>query len=289
VATPATAALNVQLRAGMAPTETLVHALPAVEDRPSVGRRLVDRLRTSALLIVTLVAWQLVTTFVSVPAYILPAPREVLREFVEKPDLVIGALVVTSTEAALGFATAALLGLVFAVLIARSALTEQLLYPYLNIIRVTPIIALAPLLSIWLGHGITPIVVVATLIAFFPIVVTTALGLKSTDPDLVSLMHTLNASEGQILRLIRLPNALPYLFSSFRISAPLAVVGSLVGEFVGAGQGLGYLLLAARGRIDTSMVFLMVVLSALLGIAAFAAVVAVERRFIRWHPSVQLQ
>ena len=86
----------------------------------------------------------------------------------------------------------------------------------------------------------------------------------------------------------RLPNALPYLFSSFRISAPLAVIGALVGEFVGASAGLGYLLVTARGRIDTSMVFLMVVLSAILGIIAFASVVAIERRVIRWHPSVQL-
>jgi NitT/TauT family transport system permease protein len=151
------------------------------------------------------------------------------------------------------------------------------------------VLAIAPLLTIWFGHTMTPIVIVATLIAFFPIVVTTVLGLRSVDPDLINLMRTLSASERDVLRKIRFPNAMPYIFSSFRISAPLAVVGALVGEFVGAAQGLGYLLVTARGRIDTSMVFLMVVLSAALGIAFFMAVVAVERRVIKWHPSIVLE
>jgi NitT/TauT family transport system permease protein len=129
-------------------------------------------------------------------------------------------------------------------------------------------------------------ILVSALIAFFPIVVTTVLGLRSADPELVSLMRTLNASEAEILRKIRMPSALPHLFASFRVSAPLAVIGALVGEFVGASAGMGFLLVSARSRIDTEMVFLMVVLSAILGILAFSAVVALERRYVRWHHSV---
>ena len=195
----------------------------------------------------------------------------------------------TFTESVIGFAIAAVAGILLAILIARSALMERLVYPYLNIVRVTPVIAIAPLLTIWFGHGQVPMVIVAALIAFFPIVVTTALGLKSVDPDLMSMMRLLNASRRQTLYKIQLPNALPYIFSAFRISAPLAVVGALVGEFVGASEGLGYLLVTARGRIDTSTVFLMTVLAALMGILAFALVVAFERRFVKWHPSVLLQ
>lgn len=259
------------------------------EDRPSILATTFRKLRLWLLLVATIVVWEVYTRLVDVPSYLLPRPEQIVNEFVEKPEVVINAFMITTVEAALGFIVAALLGLILAILIARSALLEEFLYPYLNIIRVTPVIAIAPLLTIWFGHGITPMIIVSTLIAFFPIVVTTALGLRSVDQDLISLMRTLNASEADILRKIRLPNALPYLFSSFRISAPLAVIGALVGEFVGASAGLGYLLVTARGRIDTSMVFLMVVLSALLGILAFAAVVAIERRFIRWHASVQAE
>jgi ABC-type nitrate/sulfonate/bicarbonate transport system permease component len=210
----------------------------------------------------------------------------VVEAFVDSNRLVIGAFLVTATEASLGFMIAASAGLLLAVMIARSALLEDVLYPFLNIIRVTPVIAIAPLLTIWFGHGLTPMILVSALIAFFPIVVTTVLGLRSADPELVSLMRTLNASEAEILRKIRMPSALPHLFASFRVSAPLAVIGALVGEFVGASAGMGFLLVSARSRIDTEMVFLMVVLSAILGILAFSAVVALERRYVRWHHSV---
>ena len=188
------------------------------------------------------------------------------------------AFVATTIAAALGFIVAAILGIGLGIVIARWFLMEELLYPYLNIIRVTPIIAIAPLLTIWFGHGRAPVVIVAVIIAFFPIVVGTVLGLKSVDPDLINLMRTLSASDRAILRKIRLPHAMPSIFAAFRISAPLAVIGTLVAEFVGGSSGLGYLLIRARGRIDTSMVFLMVVLSALLGIAFFQVVVAIERR-----------
>jgi NitT/TauT family transport system permease protein len=192
---------------------------------------------------------------------------------------------VTALSATIGFAIAAGVGFVLAVMIARFALMEEFLYPYLNIIRVTPTIAVAPLLVIWFGEGLVPVVVVTALIAFFPIVAMLVLGLRSVDPDLLNLMRIYSADEVTVLRTIRIPNALPHLFSAFRVSAPLAVVGALVGEFVGYSQGLGFLLITARARLDTAMVFATVVLSAVLGILAFAAVVALERRFIRWHSS----
>jgi NitT/TauT family transport system permease protein len=254
--------------------------------RPSAIRLLLWRARLGVLLIGIVLAWETYTRLVSVPTYLLPSPSMVVEAFVDSNRLVIGAFLVTATEASLGFMIAASAGLLLAVMIARSALLEDVLYPFLNIIRVTPVIAIAPLLTIWFGHGLTPMILVSALIAFFPIVVTTVLGLRSADPELVSLMRTLNASEAEILRKIRMPSALPHLFASFRVSAPLAVIGALVGEFVGASAGMGFLLVSARSRIDTEMVFLMVVLSAILGILAFSAVVALERRYVRWHHSV---
>ncbi|MGH9243616.1 MAG: ABC transporter permease [Acidimicrobiales bacterium] len=255
----------------------------------SLIRRAAGKSLIAAVLIATVIAWEIYTRVSDVPNYLIPAPESILDSFTTRPRVVVDAFFTTFLESLLGFLAAAAAGILLAIVIARSALMERLLYPYLNIIRVTPVIAIAPLLTIWFGHGKVPMVIVAALIAFFPIVVTTALGLKSVDPDLMSLMRLLNASKSQTLFKIQLPNALPYIFSAFRISAPLAVIGALVGEFVGASEGLGYLLVTARGRIDTSTVFLMTVLAAMLGVVAFALVVAFERRFVKWHPSVQLQ
>ena len=244
--------------------------------------------RVWLLLAVTVAAWQALTALLDIPRYLLPSPAAVIGEFVETPRFVVESFLVTMFESVAGFAIAATGAFGLAVLMSRSAVVEDFFYPYLNIVRVMPIVAIVPLLIIWFGHGMTPMIIVAALIAFFPIVVNTILGLRSVDPDLVDLMHTLNASEVQILHKIRIPNALPYVLSAFRISAPGAVIGALVGEFVGGSRGLGYLLVTAHGRIDTSAVFLMVALSVLLGLVFFGMVVAIERRVLRWHPSTLL-
>ena len=241
------------------------------------------------ILVATILVWESWVRLRDIPNYLFPKPSTVVDRLVAKPAVMAEAFFFTFFESIIGFALASVVGIALAILIARSALIERLVYPYLNIIRVTPVIAIAPLLTIWFGHGILPQALIAALIAFFPIVVTTVLGLKSVDPELVSLMKLLNATEAKELWKIRLPNALPYIFSSFRISAPLAVVGALVGEFVGGAQGLGWLLITARGRLDTSTVFLMVVLAVLLGIASFTLVVAFEKRFVKWHPAVVLE
>jgi NitT/TauT family transport system permease protein len=261
-----------------------------VPDDPRVppALRVLRALRVWLVLLVTLGCWQLATKLFDIPTYLLPAPSLVVDELVEKPELYLEALRVTAIESVSGFLIAAVAGFLFGILIARSPLTEELLYPYLNLIRVTPIVAIAPLLTIWLGHGMAPNVVVAAMIAFFPVVVGTVLGLKSVDPDLISLMRILNAGELTELRKIRLPNSLPHLFSAFRVSAPMAVIGALVGEFVGGSSGLGYLLVTAQGQLNTSAVFLLVLISGLLGIVVFNVVILVERRVVRWHPSVRL-
>ena len=267
------------LRAAVIPPEQEIRLL----------RDFAKRSMVLVILVVTIVLWETWVRFRDIPNYLFPKPSTVIDRLVAKPAVMSEAFLYTFVESIIGFALASLVGIALAILIARSALLERLIYPYLNIIRVTPIIAVAPLLTIWFGHGILPQALIAALIAFFPIVVTTVLGLKSVDPELVSLMKLLNATEAKELWKIRLPNALPYIFSSFKISAPLAVVGALVGEFVGGAQGLGWLLITARGRLDTSTVFLMVVLAVLLGIASFALVVAFEKRFVKWHPAVVLE
>ena len=259
------------------------------EQQPRRLQEISKRSMVLVVLVATILVWEAWVRWREIPNYLFPRPTTVVDRFVAKPSVMIEAFLFTFWESLIGFVLASLVGIALAILIARSALLERLLYPYLNIIRVTPIIAIAPLLTIWFGHGILPQALIAALIAFFPIVVTTVLGLKSVDPELVSLMKLLNATEAKELWKIRLPNALPYIFSAFRISAPLTVVGALVGEFVGGAQGLGWILITARGRLDTSTVFLMVVLAVLLGIASFTIVVAFEKRFVKWHPAVVLE
>ena len=267
------------LRAAVIPPEREIRLLQDIAKRSLV----------LVVLVATIVVWETWVRFRDIPNYLFPKPTTVVDRLVAKPWVMTEAFLFTFFESVIGFALASVVGIALAILIARSALIERLVYPYLNIIRVTPVIAIAPLLTIWFGHGILPQALIAALIAFFPIVVTTVLGLKSVDPELVNLMKLLNATEAKELWKIRLPNALPYIFSAFRISAPLAVVGALVGEFVGGAQGLGWILITARGRLDTSTVFLMVVLAVLLGIASFTLVVAFEKRFVKWHPAVVLE
>ena len=275
-------------QSGDVPAETIEKAVIPPEQTRSLASRVFRRVRVIVLLLLTVGLWQALSRGLDVPPYLLPAPDLIIADFLDKPQLALNGFKETALEATVGFLIAAALGIGLGIVIARWVVMEDMLYPYLNIIRVTPVIAIAPLLTIWFGHNSTPVIIVVTLIAFFPIVVGTVLGLKSVDPDLINLMRTLSASDRAMLLKIRLPHAMPYIFSAFRISAPLAVIGALVGEIFGAAQGLGYLLIRARSTIDTSQVFLMVVLSAILGIVFFSIVVAVERRVIKWHPSVVL-
>lgn len=262
--------------------------IPSDDDRPPLLTRLVRRLRVSFVLLLSIGLWAFLTRAFEIKRFILPSPDLVIQRFFETPEYILGEFWFTVVEAAIGFGVAATLGVSLAIVLSRSALLEELVFPYLNIIRVTPSIAIAPLLVVWFGHTPIPHIIVATTIAFFPIVVTMMLGLRSADPELINLMRTLNASEATIFRKVRLPNSLPYLFASFRISAPLAVIGVLVGQFAGGTGGMGNVLIVSRSNLDTPMSFLMVALSSVLGIAFYGIVVLMERRFIRWHPSVQL-
>ena len=154
-----------------------------------------------------------------------------------------------------GFAAAALLGFAIAIGIAYSRWVSEMTYPFLVAAQVLPKVALAPLFLIWFGFGLTPKVVIAALIAFFPIVINTARGLVSVEPELIQYMHSLGANWREVFFKISLPWALPYIFASFRISIRLAVVGAVVGEFVSSNNGLGYVISYANASLDTDVMF----------------------------------
>lgn len=236
-------------------------------------------------LIFTVLAWEFGVRWLKVPKFLLPKPSAMLDRLAEDGTLLVKHILITTRESLTGFALAVLCAFVLAVLLAEFKIARRVLFPYLVGIRVTPIVAVAPLLVIWFGFGMTPKVIVAALICFFPVVVNTVLGLRSPNPDMIALMYTYSASEWDILKKIRLPTALPFLLSSLRIAAPTSVIGAIVGEMVGSDIGLGYLLLLAKGYLDTELLFICILLSAGLGLLFFTVVSSLEKKLLQWHES----
>jgi NitT/TauT family transport system permease protein len=177
----------------------------------------------------------------------------------------------------LGFTYAFIVGFAIAVGIAFSRTVREITYPFLIVAQILPKIAFAPLFLIWFGFGLTPKIVIAALIAFFPIVINTAKGLTSVDPELLQYLDSLGASPREKFMRVSLPWAMPYIFAALKISITLAIVGAVVGEFVAAGEGLGYVINSANIALDTQLMFAAITVLSVLGVLMFMAVVAVER------------
>ena len=189
----------------------------------------------------------------------------------------------TVAEILLGYAVAIVVGIALATAVSSSRLIERAVYPWLVVSQMIPIPALAPVVVLWTGFDLRPRLIVIALVSFFPIVVNTIDGLRATDPELVGLLRTLGARRGQILRIARLPNALPYVFSGLRVAAAFAVLGAVFAEWAGTSSGgLGYLVLTYGDQTRTADVFAVIVVLAVVGVALFAAVGIVERVVLPW-------
>jgi len=226
-----------------------------------------------------LVAWQAVVTIAQIPEYLLPAPTAILAS-VDRGLAV--SFAVTFIEALSGFLIASVLAFAIATLFVRFHTLEEGLFPIAIAIKTTPIVAIAPLLVIWLGTGWWSKIVAAILICFFPVLVNTVKGLKAPDLEYRELFETLGASRQQEFRKLRVPYCLPFLFSALKISSSLAVIGAIVGEFVGATQGLGYLIVISSAHLETPTLFSAIIAAAFAGIAMFYVIGFVERRVIFW-------
>jgi NitT/TauT family transport system permease protein len=226
-----------------------------------------------------LLVWQATVRLFQIPDYLLPAPTEILAT-------VDGSLAeqfaVTFVEALVGFLIASVLAFVIATLFVRFHTLEDGLFPIAIAVKTTPIVAIAPLLVIWLGTGWWSKIVAAILICFFPVLVNTVKGLKAADLEYRELFETLGATRAQEFRKLRVPYCLPYLFSALKISSSLAVVGAIVGEFVGATQGLGYLIIISSSHLETATLFSAILAAAFAGIMMFYAIGFAERRLIFW-------
>ena len=276
--------LRSALRAPVETTEP--QATPrAVPSRLFRWRPLPDLALTALLVLGVIGACQAAVAFGLVSRFLIPLPSSVLPALAE---LVTGgtlgqAILVTVGEAATGFAIAVAIGLTLGTLIAEFRPVERILYPYLVALQTMPKIALAPVLLVWFGFGLGSKIAVAAVISLFPVLVNTIAGLRNCDAGRLDVLRALGASRWDCFRLVKLPNALPFVFSGLSAAVMFALTGALVGEFVGASAGLGYLIVQANNSMDIPQVFAILLVLVAIGVAAFAAMQTARRKFLFWN------
>lgn len=248
-------------------------------------RRLPRRFLNLLNAVAFIALWQLLIVVFGIPEYLVPAPLTVLWASVEHWHLLLNHMGVTLFEVMAGFLLAALLGVLVAVALSYADSLRYLLMPALVVSQTIPKIAIAPLLLIWFGYGLTPKVVITFLICFFPIVISALTGLISVESEVEILGKSMGARPMALFIKFRLPSALPHIFSGLKVSITLAVVGAIVGEFVGSDRGLGYLLMIANSNLDTPLLFSSLIVLTLIGMLLFYMVEMIERWTIPWHIS----
>jgi len=227
--------------------------------------------------------WKAIVVIGGYPVFILPPPETVATRFVQAwaDGIIASHALTTISEVLLGFALGALIGLVAGYGLAKSVLVERIASPYIVAAQATPILALAPLLALWFGPGLTSKVVICGLIVFFPIAISTMVGIRSVDAGLLEMARSFRATRRQVLTTLEVPAALPSILGGMRVGVTLAVVGAIVGEWAGAEKGLGVLVNLARGSLfDIPLMFATLVTIALLGIGLYLVVVILERRLV---------
>lgn len=257
----------------------------------AAARSLLFRVLPPALVLVMAgLAWEAYARLSGIQPYLLPRPSAVLRSFVVDRALLLSSLAATAQAALLGFAASALVGALAAVALSTTALVRRAFYPYTVFFQTVPIVAIAPLLVFWFDPGLQAVAVCAFIVSVFPVIANTLTGLRSTDPALLDLFRLYGARPAATLWKLRLPSALPSLFTGLRVAAGLAVIGTVVAEFlvgqIGEGTGLGVEIAGAIRVGKTDRVFASVLLTSLLGLAMFAAVNAASHLLLRrWHAS----
>jgi NitT/TauT family transport system permease protein len=239
------------------------------------------------LIVVFLGAWEALVRFFEIPLFILPTPSNVFIAFYRgfASSLYVDHIWITVSETLLGFALGTALAFLLGTVIALSRSVEYFLYPFVVMFQAMPKVALAPLIIVWFGLGLTSKVVNAALVAFFPLMVNTIVGLRSAEEDKVNLMRSLAASRWQIFWMLQLPNAMPYIFAGLEIAMIFALIGSIVAEFVGAQSGLGMLIQSMNFTMDVAGQFSVLLLLSLIGLALNWIVTGVRRRVLFWDAS----
>jgi len=242
---------------------------------------------TALLFVATIAAWEAVVRIFQIPVFILPSPTQVGMALYRglASGLYVEHLKYTLLETLLGFIAGSALGFFLGTAVAMNRHVEFFFYPYIVMFQSLPKVALAPLIVVWFGLGLTSKVINAALVAFFPLLVNTMVGLKSADEDRVSLMRSLAASNQQIFWMLRLPNALPFVMAGLDVAMIFALIGAIVAEFVGAQRGLGMLIQSMNFNMDVSGQFSILIILSLVGLILNRIIMLIRRRVMFWDPS----
>jgi NitT/TauT family transport system permease protein len=253
--------------------------------RPKAPRRSAAFLLPLLSALIGLALWEAAVDLWAIPEYLLPAPSRVIVSLSQNWPMLVGELGFTALAAAAGFAIALVLGISCGAAITASRTIDRMLYPWLVISHAVPKVVVAPLFIVWIGFGLKSEILFVVVFTFFPVIVNTVTGLKSADLDLLTLARSMGASPLQILWKIRIPAALPAIFAGIKVSATLAPVGAVIGEFVASNQGLGHVLIQAVGSLETTLAFAAVIVISVFGIAIWYLAEWAERLSIPWHAS----
>jgi NitT/TauT family transport system permease protein len=251
----------------------------------TIGAWLRKRLPALLAFAFLFVLWEAAVWLFGVKEYLLPPPTRVWAEFSKRIDIVFAGAWVTTQEIIGGYLLAVVVSIPLALAITYSRFMENAIYPVVVFLQIVPKIAIAPLFIIWFGFGYTPKLLLVFLLSFFPIVVSSIAGFKSVDPEIMDFARTTGAGGWKMFVKIRLPQALPDIFTGLKVGAALSATAAVVAEFVASDKGLGYLLLQYNGNLDTPMVFAIIVLLSLIGVAVYYLVEVIERFTIPWHVS----
>ena len=231
------------------------------------------------------IAWEVWTRVADVPVYMVPGPLVVLERLTGDMGYFARHGAITLIEALAGFALGAAVAVTGATVMAHSRLLERSLLPVAVLVKVTPVVAVAPLFVVWFGFGSMPKVLIAALITFFPVLVNALVGFRSINPGALDFFRSLRASRPEIFLKLRAPSSLPYLFAAFRIAIPLSVIGAVVGEWFSGDRGLGSVIIVAHNNLDMPTLFSAVLSLAFIGISLTIATSLLERRVLFWHES----
>ncbi len=251
------------------------------------NRSLVQRLRAAVppylFIIVALLLWEAAVRLLHIREYLLPAPSVILLATALKWRTLLSHGLITGQEIVLGFLLSVAVGIPLGMIIVFSKSAERAIFPVQVASQTVPKIAIAPILVLWLGFGVLPKMVISLLVGFFPVVVNTVIGLRATEEEMIWLAQSMGAGTMQTFLGFRLPRALPSIFGGLKVSMTMSVVGAIVGEFVGADKGLGYLLLVANGNMDSRLLFACVLVLTVMGILLYNVLDLLEKVLMPWE------
>lgn len=229
--------------------------------------------------------WQVIIWIFNIPTFMAPSPVDVIFALRDNAAMLTRNFLPTLLEAVLGFVFGNLVAILLAIWFVHSTVAEKAFYPIAVFVKAIPIIALAPILVLIFGNGITPKIIIAGLICFFPTLVNMVQGLRSAPPAMLDLMRVLSASNSEILWKVRIPSSLPFLFAALKIAATSSVMGAIVAEWIGSSFGLGALIIEATYNFRSPLLYATVVIAALLAVVLFFIVSVVETKIVRWKPA----